>query len=436
MKLVVQSRRNFLRGAAATLALPFLPSLRPAWAADTPPPAPKRLVFFFAPNGMHMPAFTPTTEGADFELPYMLEPLAPVRSYLNVISGLDNQAAIHQVAGDHARGTATFLTCAPLAEPQEAVFNGISVDQVAAQSAGNDAPFPSLQVGLEGGETAGSCDSGYSCAYVRAVSWAGPRTPLPKITDPKLLFDRLFAGADAYLTEASIARRRAMRKSVLDYVLEDATRLESRLSTTDRTKIDEYMTGVREIETRIDALEAVSCPVPGAPPEDLDFDGHVEAHNDLMALALHCDLTRVVTFMLGNGGSDRTYQFLGVSGAHHQLSHHQDDPDNFDKLMEIGRWEVEKFSTLAQRLAGFGQEDGSSLLDNTLMLFGSEIEDGNSHSHRDMPVLLVGGAGGVRGGRHLAFDRPVADLYLTLLQAFGAPQSSFGLDGTSPLALT
>lgn len=424
------TRRAFLGGAAATVALPFLPSLRGAQAGQEP----VRLVWFYVPNGFHMPAWTPATEGADFELPPILEPLAPVRDSVLVLSGLDNAPAFQAgVAGDHGRGTGAFLTCVNVRKTEGAdIAAGISADQVAAQALGDQTLFPSLQLGIAGGAPVGNCDSGYSCAYTRNISWAGEATPLPKMTDPQQVFDRLFAGFSLGLSEAEAERRKARRASVLDHVAQDARTLQGRLGATDRSKLDEYLTGVRELEVRIATGAELLCD-PGVRPEaDPIFIDHVDLMGDLLVRALQCDATRIVSFMLGNGAWNRSYSFLGTTGGHHELSHHQGNPAHFDALTTIGRWEVQQLATLLGRLRAV-QAGSGTLLDSTLLCFSSEIADGNAHGHFDLPVLLCGGAG-VQSGRHLRYGgEPIADLYIAMLQRAGVNVERFGEDGTRAL---
>jgi hypothetical protein len=425
------SRRAFLGGAAAMVTLPWLPSLlRGAQAEAT---APTRLVFWFVPNGIRMSDFTPTTEGYDWALPRILAPLAPVRDEVTVFSGLTALGGIDDRAGDHARGTSTFLTA--VTPSFEGVQLGVSVDQVAAQANGSETVFPSLQLGTESSTSAGICDSGYACAYSNNISWAGPTTPLPKQTDPQLLFDRLFAGFDAGLSDAQRARRLAYRSSVLDRLTGEATALSSRVSASDRHRLDEYLTGVRELERRLASGDLRACEAPGRPGDSVDLTGQIDALSDLTAVALQCDLTRYVTFMLGNGGSNRNYSFLGAPGAHHQLSHHQDLPENLEALSRINTWEIERFSAMLQKLAAIPEGDGT-VLDHTLAVLGSDISDGNRHNHDDMPVLLAGrGSGAHDAGRHVRVDgQPVANLYLGMLAAAGVDASTFGADGTEPLA--
>jgi hypothetical protein len=426
------SRRAFLGGAAATITLPLLPSLlgRASRADST---LPVRLVFWYVPNGMHMPAFTPTTEGADYTLPTILSPLANVRDDVLVLSGLSNLAGSDDRAGDHARGTAAFLTC--VTPSYEGVSVGISVDQVAAQHHGAATPYASLQVGVDSGANLGTCDSGYSCAYSNNISWAGPGTPLPKIINPQLLFDRLFAGFDAGLSEADRARRLAWRGSVLDHAAGEATTLANRLDAADRARLDEYLTGVRELERRLASGDLRSCDPPGRPPADTEIEQRIDLMSELMVTALRCDLTRTITFMGGNAASGRNYSFIGAPGAHHEISHHQDQPELHEKLVTIGTWEVERLAVFLSRLRDVPEGDGT-LLDQTAVVFGSEIGDGNRHNHDDLPFLVAGRAGGaIAPGRHLRRDGvPVADLYLSLLGAAGVPATTFGQDGTAPLA--
>jgi hypothetical protein len=428
------SRRAFLRGAGVTLALPLLPSLLPRAArSDDAPPV--RLVFWYVANGIHMPAWRPTRTGEGYDLPTILEPLAGVQGHVSVLSGLTNLAGRFNLPGDHARGTGCFLTCErPELTSDATIRNGISVDQVAAQALGDATLFPSLQLGLESGGSTGNCDSGYSCAYTRNISWADAQTPLPKLHDPRVVFDRLFAGLEGADPEAA-ERRRALRLSVLDAVREDATRLQGRASAADRAKLDQYLTGVREVERRIEDFDPGVCAVPER-PADGDVPARAAAMNELMTVALQCDLTRFVSYMFANGGSGRSHTWIdGAAGNHHSISHHQNDPEQHARLVAINRWEVAVFADFIQRLADAEDAAGGRLIDNTLVVFGSEISDGNRHNHDDLPTLLAGAGGGaVRAGRHLDLrGEPVANLYLAMLRAVGVERATFGMDGTRAL---
>jgi len=427
------SRRLFLGGAAATVALPFLPSLAHAQGAP-----PVRLLFWFVPNGIHMPAWTPTEFGEQFALPPILAPLAPVRHQVQVLTGLTNWPAhAPGVAGDHARGTGSFLTCMPVLKTDGAdIVNGVSVDQVAAQALGDQTTFPSLQLGIAGGASVGNCDSGYSCAYTRNVSWAGPSTPLPKITSPQLLFDRLFAGLDLNLTEAERTRRRLYRNSVLDHVVGDIGALSNKLAVADRGRLDEYLTGVRELEVRVAAsADAPTCAPGERPPSQWSRTEQIQLMNELTVLALRCDRTRVGSFMMGNGGSSHSFEFLGITGGHHEISHHGNSEANFERLTTIGTWQLEQFGHLLAGLEAVPEGEGT-LLDHSAVYFSSEVADGNAHQHWNLPVLLCGGGGGAfTPGRHTDHtDGLMSDLFLAMLHAAGVPAESFGAESTGPLA--
>ncbi|MCB9588837.1 MAG: DUF1552 domain-containing protein [Polyangiaceae bacterium] len=432
------SRRHFLGGAAATVALPFLPSLFGRSAHAGEPGTAKRFMAFYVPCGIHMQRWTPSTTGADYQLTPILEPLSAVKQKLLVLSGLGNAPLKPEGAGDHAAGTAGFLTCRHIAKTSgESIRNGISIDQVFANALAEQTRIPSLQLGIDGGGGIGDCDSGYSCAYARNISWASETQPLPKTTNPKVVFDSLFDGFDPNATAEAIARRRKFRSSVLDYVNQDANSLKNKLGKTDQRKLDEYLTGVRSLEQRVQDATELACDPIERPGDNYTFPEHVKLMLDLTVMAFQCDVTRVVSFMLGNAGSGRSYEFIGVSGAHHQISHHQDLQENFDKLTAIDIWEVTQLAYLLERLDAI-DEGGRSILDNSAIFFSSEIEDGNSHSHFNMPIVLAGGLGGdLPTGRHIKYGNkePVANLFLRLAQGMGVPQGSFGDDGTAPLDL-
>lgn len=429
-------RRLFLGGAGAVVALPLLESAMPklARAGDM---IPRRFLAFYVPNGIHMPAWTPQVVGADFELTPILSPLAALKNKLLVLTGLANKPARPDGPGDHASGTGAFLTARhPYKTEGADIKNGISLDQHAAATLGPLVRIPSMQLGIDGGDSAGDCDSGYSCAYARNISWASETQPLPKVVNPSVVYDQLFGGFDPDATAAELAKRKKYRTSVLDYVTGEAKSLSGKLGATDRAKLDEYLTGVYELGKKIEKLgTGPMCTAIPAPPSNLPFGEHVTMMSDLMVLAMQCDATRVLSFMMSNAGSGRSYEFIGVSGAHHEISHHQNVQENFDKLTLIDTWEVEQLAYLLGKMDAI-DEGGATLLDNSVVFFSSEIEDGNSHSHDNMPILVAGTGGGkLASGRHLVFegDRPVSDLFVSLLNALDLPDTSFGDDSTGPI---
>jgi hypothetical protein len=426
---VTLSRRALLAAAGATVALPWLPSLAPSRAAD---PAPRRLVVLFSPNGFRMDLWRPTSGDGPLRLGATMASLADLVDRLVVVSGLANTAADPIGTGSHARGTGSFLSCVPIAADR--VANGVTVDQVAAGTLGRDTALRSLELGVDPIGGVGFCEAPYSCTYTRHVAWSEAATPLPPISSPRLAFRRLFAGGDPGATAALHARLGA---SVLDVVRDQAADVAGRLSGDDRQRLDAYLTGVRELEDRLQRLAtAPSCTIGAAPTVDVPpLEVHADLLLDLAVLALACDRTRVVTCMLGVGASNVVHDFLpGVNGGHHDLSHHGDDADKLAQLAAIDAWHVERFGRLVRALRDT-PEGGGSLLDGTVVLLGSELGDGDLHDHHDLPFLLAGDAGGaVRTGRHLVRDgAPAADLYLALLHALGVPASTFGSDGTGPL---
>ncbi len=438
MKRLQLSRRAFIGGAGAALALPLLESMAPfgasAFAQDM---RPARMLGYYVPCGIHMPSWTPSTEGAGFALTETLAPLANVKNDILVLTGLANMSARPDGPGDHAAGTGSFMTATHVFKTEGAdIANGISVDQMAAQANGAATRYPSLELGMDGGGTTGNCDSGYSCAYARNISWAGPQTPLPKTVDPRVVFDRLFAGFDPQATADQIRKRRLYNKSILDYAIEDSGKLKTKLGTRDQQKIEEYLEGIRALELAISGMdEATLCGVPDRPGTSYAVTAKAQVMADLMVLAMQCDLTRIQTFMLANAGSGRVYDFLGVSQGHHELSHHQGLAENHDRLKIINKWEIEQFAYLLEKLKASTDVEGASLLDSCSVFFSSEISDGNRHNHDDMPVILAGkGNGEFTTGRHVRYSgRPVANLFISMLRANGVVVNSFGADGDGPL---
>jgi hypothetical protein len=420
------SRRAFLGGGAVAVGLPFLESLLPRAARAQATPLPQRLIYYFVPNGIHMDGYRPTTTGENYVLTPILEPLAALKADFSVVSGLENVNANPDGPGDHASGTSAFITCAHANKSETEIELGISIDQVAANAIGQSTRLPSLQLGIDGGGSAGGCDSGYSCAYARNVSWTGPKTPAPKITDPSQAFDEIFRGFDPVASQAEIEKRRFYESSVLDLVSADADRLALRLSATDAQKLGEYTTSVRELERRMQQDQALACEPGARPMSDYEFPAHVDVMTELMVLALRCDATRIITFMLGNAVSGRAYPFLGIERSHHDISHHQDEQQNLTELQAINTWQMERFAKL---LAGMkavteGTDDASNLLFNSSVFLSSDISDGDRHNHDDMPVLLAGHAGGVfTPGRHIAYPEAqrerVANLLVTTAHAAG-----------------
>jgi hypothetical protein len=435
------SRRAALRGAGVSIALPFLEGWLPAAAPRRPAP-PLRVAFVYAPNGKHMADWAPKAVGALADLPPTLLPLKEMRDQVTVLSGLAQRNANPngEGPGDHARAMATFLTgCRPNKTSGADVRVGVSVDQVIAAAVGGATRLPSLEVGCEGGKPGGTCDNGYSCAYQTNLSWRTASCPMPKETDPRVVFERLFGDRTRPGSDAARARRERERRSVLDFVGEDARHLRDGLGRADRGRLDEYLTGVREVERRLQQSQpAVTVgrerlPRPAGAPEN--FEKHARLLADLVALAFQADVTRVATFVLGNDGSNRSYREVGVAEGHHDVSHHGNDPARYDKLRRINRLHVGQLAYLLGRLKAAPQGAGN-LLDDCLIVYGSGISDGDRHNHEDLPILLAGGGGGAhKGGRHVRYmgGTPLCNLYLALLGALGVPAARFG-DSTGRLS--
>ena len=436
-------RRTVLRGLGTVVALPWLESLATAAPlADVPSLAagpPKRLAFLYVPNGVHMQDWTPKADGKLGALPDVLKPLEAFKDHLNVLTGLelDKARPNGDGPGDHARAMSAFLTGRQARKTHGADIRvGQSADQHVAGVIGDQTRFPSLELGIERGQQAGNCDSGYSCAYSSNLSWRGESTPNAKETDPKLVFDRLFGGTDPKELLEARAKRELYNKSILDFVAEDAKGLGKTLGTGDQRKLDEYLTAVREIEQRIEKVKKANAerkPVPkpdmptpsGVPKEVQD---HIRLMADLMVLAFRTDLTRVATFPIANDGSNRPYPFIGVPEGHHDCSHHGSDPKKLEKIKKINTFHIEQLAYLVGKLKAVKEANGTTLLDNLMLVYGSGIGDGNRHNHDDLPILLLGGGGTIEGGRHLRAGRgtPLMNLYLSLFDRMGAPTERFG----------
>ena len=438
------SRRTFLRGAGASLALPWLDAMTPG--LGTAPKPPLRTAFLFLPNGVNMSDWTPQQSGRGYDLPSSLDPLSNIREDLLVLSQLaiDGGRAHGDGPGDHARSAGSYLTCAhPRKTGGADIHCGISVDQVISQAIGKKTHFPSLELGMEAGRSAGNCDSGYSCAYSSNISWRTPTTPVAKEVDPKALFARLFGDPNSLKTAAAQAARQREIASILDVTLTDARSLRGRLDRADQAKLDQYLTAIREIELRIEKGTKADGgkPIPEGLLDRVSGTGsyldQLRVTYELMTLAFQADLTRTITFMIGNAGSNRSYRWIDVPQGHHSLSHHGNKPEKLSMISKINRFQVEEFARFIGRMKKI--EDGpGNLLDHSLICLGSGLGDGNRHDHMNLPMLLAGhGNGTVRTGRHLVFPKntPMANLYLTLIRANGLRLQGFA-DSTSPLKLS
>ena len=436
------SRRTVLRGLGTAIALPVLEAMLPrtalaASSASAIAKSPTRLLWVYTPNGQHMPDWVPDKAGADYELPRTLAVLKEFRKDFLVLSGLaqDNAFAHGDGGGDHARALSTFLTgCHVRKTSGSDIKVGVSADQVAAAQLGHLTRFPSLEVGCEHGGQAGNCDSGYSCAYSSNIAWKGEATPVAKEVNPQLVFDRLFTNGN----QADRERRTAAQKSVLDFVRDDAGRLQNQLGRNDRRKVDEYLSSVRELEQRLDRAGNEPPPTPamsrpsGTPS---DFGEHIRLMYDLLAVAFQTDSTRIASFVVANEGSNQSYPMIGVNNSHHEVSHHGGDKEKQEKIAKINRFHIEQFGRFLGKLRSIKEGEGS-LLDHSLIVYGSCIADGNSHAHDNLPILVAGhGSGTIHSGRHIDYPKktPLNDLWLSLLDRMNVKVEHLGdSDGRLP----
>jgi hypothetical protein len=435
------TRRTMLRGMGAALALPWMESL-PAFAqaAKTAARPPVRMCYWYVPNGVHLPTWFPKQEGALVDLPETLEPLKFAREYLNCFHGLTHNTALTN--GDtegcgHGQGSASFLTGAQALKTQDAVRVGISADQLYARFVGNATRFPSLELGCESARSGNAF--GYSGTYKTHISWRTPTSPAAYEMNPKIVFDRLFTKGTNSLTQATVADRDFYRKSIVDYVLDDASRIRNKVAKTDQRKLDQYLTGVREVERRIQqvglsaAAPGTDFPRPAGIPED--FDEHLRLMCDLMVLAFQTDSTRASSFMVTKEATDRNYPWLGFTDGHHELSHHAGVEEKNRKLREIDRYHIAILAYMIEKMMTVEEAGGTTLLDNSMVLYGSGISDGDRHDHINLPVIVLGkGGGSFRTGQHLKCrpETPMSNLLLAMLKQAGMPVDRFG-DSTEVL---
>jgi len=445
-------RRHFLRGLGAMVTLPMLESLSRATSllnsvssvplATTTGGVPLRTAFLYFPNGAIPSAWWPAGEGKDFQLSRTLKPLEKHKQHIQVIGGLENKSAEAgpDGGGDHARGNGTFLTGVRLKKSATDIKAGISIDQALAQEYGHLTRFPSLELTCDASPKSGGCDSGYSCAYQFNISWSSSTTPKTAESNPRRVFERLFGTGKPGERSANLELRQQQEKSILDFVLEDARAMQGRLDSQDRHKLHQYLEGIREIETRIQKTErfgkvkdpAVETPngIPTAYAE------HIQQMFDLLTLAFQTDSTRVATLLLAHDGSNRSFDQIGITEGHHDLTHHMNRQEWIDKVADIDHWYVQQLSSFLDKLQAVQDVDGKNLLHNSMIVYGSGNADGNRHTHNNLPVLLAGAGGGaLKPGRFVKrSSTPLTNLYLGLAQTLGASKLTRFGDSTKPLS--
>jgi Protein of unknown function (DUF1552) len=420
------SRRTFLRGAGVAVGLPLLDAMVPAWTAlaQTAASPKPRMGFMYLPHGAIMEQWTPAAEGTGFELTPILKPLAPFRKQVTIVSGLENKPTIAPPV--HALNPGTWLSCVTPRVGQDP-NGGVTVDQIAAAHIGQDTPLPSLEVATEGRGGGGACDRNYGCSYGGTISFRTPTTPLPMEADPRKLFERLFGQGDTPQERKAIARQYS---SLLDLVSQEAADLRRTLDAPDRARLGDYLESVREIERRVQKMEErdlTSLDLPDV-PVGTTFDQRLNLMFDMIALAYQANLTRVFSFMMAGEGSNVTYNHIGVSDAFHPLSHHQNDKSRKERLVKIQTYHTQALAKFLAKLAAMPDGDGS-MLDHSILLYGSNMSNSNAHDEFPLPTLVVGGGcGKMKGGQHLKYaDRtPLANLLLTLLDRAGIPVDKVG----------
>jgi hypothetical protein len=431
-------RRTFLKGFGAAVGLPFLDAMSPALASGQTK-APLRMGFVYVPNGIDMRHWNVPEVGPLGELPRILKPLQPFKQDITLLSNLTHNGgrALLDGPGDHGRCCGAYLTGVQPRKTMVDIKAGISCDQIVANHIGNQTRFPSLEIGLEDARQAGDCDSGYSCAYTNNLAWKSETQPLPPVLDPRGLFERLF-GAGAALSPEERERQGKFRRSILDFVREDTKKLQRDLGPTDQRKLDEYLTSIREIERQIEKAENDNARIdPGMPKPygvPADFAEHFKLMTDMMTVALQADLTRVFSFLVTREGTSRAYREISIADGHHPLTHHRNDPAMMEKVAQINTYHVQQFAGWVEKLKSIKEGD-RSLLDNSMIVYGAGLADGNRHTHEDLPTLIAGHAGNfIKGGRRFLYrkETPMSNLFLTMMDRMGVHVEHFG-DSTGRL---
>ncbi|MEO6079591.1 MAG: DUF1552 domain-containing protein [Steroidobacteraceae bacterium] len=454
--LAATNRRHFLKGVGACVALPAFSSLLPsrlhaataaaAGLATTATGAPLRTAFLFIPNGTIPSRWWPEGGLTDFKFNPTLVPLEPLRKHVQVLGGLDhaNAEGGPDGGGDHARGTSVFLTGVRLNKSETDIRAGISIDQLIASQIGHLTRFPSLELTCDLNRKSSGCDSNYSCAYQFNVSWKSPTTPMSPENNPRAVFERLFGMGEHGERSQQAQSRLVARRSVLDFVMDDARRMQNRLGTTDREKLDQYLNGIRDVEARIQRAEQFGPgldplqPTPAGIPQS--HAEYVDLMYDMLVLAFQTDSTRVATMMLGHDGDNRSFSHMGIPEGHHDLSHHQHNPERIEKVAQIDRWYAERLAGFLRRLDATPDVDGKSLLHNSRILYGAGNADANSHTHVNLPLILAGGGGGLlTPGRYVKHGdanagKPLSNLFLTLADQAGVKNLARFGDSTGMLA--
>ncbi len=423
----MNNRRIFLKGLATTLALPSLHSVHAATAAKAAAAAPLRMAFVYIPNGVNVERWFPKE---DENISETLTPLGGLRDHYSILRNLDHDKANNNGdgPGDHARANATFLTgCQARKTAGSKIRNGVSVDQIAAQQIGHKTRLPSLELSTDPPRRSGNCDSGYSCAYQYNLAWSNETTPTPAERDPRLVFEKLFGSGNPEQDK----KRRAQQKSILDFVMDDAKRFNTRLDSEDRGKMEEYLTAVRDIEARIANAEKFRIEVPeGQRPNGVPetYQEHIRMMYDMMALAFQTDSTRIASFLLAHDGSGRSFPEIGAPNGHHQISHHQSKAENLDQIARIDEFYVAQFAWFLEKLRNIPEGEGN-LLDNSMIVYGGGIRDGDRHDHADLPLLLAGHGGStLKQGRQIKATEgtPMTNLYLSMLDRMGVEAERIG----------